>query len=115
MLQVAPVHARVHVAPSSHRIAQSPLVHLKSHVFPSVHVQLSPQSFAVDPSGTGVPDDDVVPLDDAVPLLLVVPPELLDDELGAPLPIVQSYEHAPATRPTTAITDMTEKRFTPSV
>jgi hypothetical protein len=54
-----------------------------------------------------------VPLEDVVPPLLVAPE--LELGLGAPLPMVQSYEHAPATSPPTATTEMTEKRFTPSV
>lgn len=81
----------------------------------------SPHSFVAPPLLASVPASVVVPLEppelasvplEVPPLPLAVDPEL--DE-GAPLPMVQSYEHAPATRPPMATTDATEKRCTPSV
>lgn len=88
----------------------------KSHVCPSVQEHV-PLHFCRPPaSGVGVPDDEPplstpgVPLD---PPLLVdpeLPPEL-DELFGAPLPMVQSYEHAPTTKPEMAMA-MTAARRT---
>lgn len=64
-------------------------------------------------SGVVVPEDEPplsvtgVPLDDAVPLL---PPEPDVELLGEPPPIVQSYEHAPTTKPAMAMARSTARR-----
>ena len=114
-LHVPPVQARSHFAPRSHSIVHvSPGGQKKLQVLPSLHVQSGgPHAFRSSLPPLSVPDDVpasvvVVPLDPP-PLVLVPPPEL-DVDVGAPLPIVQSYEHAPAMSPPTATTDRTEKR-----
>jgi hypothetical protein len=79
---------------SLHSIEHGGVVHLNSHVFVPEHVQRPSHSFAfgfvgvVPASGVGVvpPSAVGVPVD---PPSVAVPPEPAD-ELGDPLPIVQS-------------------------
>ena len=105
----------LHVEFLSHASAQVlPGSQTKSHVCPSVHVQAPSHFFRPLASGVTVPDDEPplsvtgVPLDDAVPLLPPEPDvELL---LGEPLPIVQSYEHAPTMKPVKARAMTTARR-----
>lgn len=132
-LQLALVQTMLHLAVSSHCTPQLPpvqtMLHVeflsqlsehvlpasqtKSHVSASVHVQMPLHFCRPLASGVAVPDDEpplsvVVPLDP--PLL---PPELppeLDELLGVPLPIVQSYEHAPTTKPAIAMAMTTTRR-----
>jgi hypothetical protein len=102
MLQGPVVHVRLHLLVMSQRTVQGPVVQTKLHVSLFVQVHEAPHSFGGAPLSTLVPPDDEVDVAASVvvvlePLLLVPLPPLelelepeLDDELGGPLPIVQS-------------------------
>lgn len=111
MLQGPPVQVTLQVEPLSHFTWQRLFVQRKLHSLPSVHAQVLPHSVVVVPESPLVPPDVDVPPSFVVvplepPLLLVVVPPELDVELllGAPPPIVQSYEQAPRTNPAMAVT-----------
>lgn len=111
-----PVHAISQVLFWSHVIVHvDPGWQENLHVLPPVQEQFVPHSVV---PGLPLSPDDVPPsFVDGVPLdaPLEPPSPELDDGGGEPLPIVQSYEHAPATKPEAAMTDRTETRCTLSV